>query len=147
MGGCMPSSYLFDQVPDLKEKFKQFFISRKKMQALDNYSSVAPFQHKDYLYLIKRCMNDGFLGEREADFLCYMLEKYAVNFLDWAHKTNWLKGEMAKLAANYPKEERAPTQKVEQLPLFDYKKLKTANAALVNFEMIARASRQKRAIA
>lgn len=92
-------------------------------------------------------MADGFLGEKEADFLCYMLEKYALNFLDWAHKTNWLKGEMAKLAANYPKEPVAEARRIEQLPLFDYHKMKTANAALVPFEMIARESRQKRAIA
>ncbi len=141
----MPSTYLFDKLPDLKEKFKIFFLSKKKMQALDNYSTCAPFQHKDYLNLIKRCMSDGFIGERESDFLCYMLEKYAVNFLDWAHKTNWLKAEMVRLAANYPKEERVEAKKVEQLPLFDYKKAKSA--ASVPFEMIARQSRQKRAIA
>jgi hypothetical protein len=130
----MSSGYLFDNISDLNQKFKNFFCHKKKMHALDNYSNCAPFQHKDYLMLIKKCMADGFLGEREADFLCYMLDKYTLNYLDWAHKTKWLKEEMAKLAANYPKDE---PKKAEQLPLFDYDRLKVTNAASVPFEMLA----------
>lgn len=136
----MPTTYLFDKISDLKEKFKNFFQHKKKMQALDNYSSVAPFQHKDYLVLIKRCMADGFLGEKEAEFLCYMLEKYELNYLDWSHKTNWLKGEMNKLSANYPKEEA----RVAQLPLFDYDKLKATNAASVSFDMLSKQYKKNR---
>ncbi len=138
----MSDVYLFDQITDLKEKFKNFFSHKKKMQALDNYSLCAPFQHRDYVLLIKKCMADGFLGEKEADFLCYMLEKYALNYLDWAHRTNWLKVEMVKLAANYPKE--APQVKVAQLPLFDYDKLKTVSAASVPFEMLAKSQIKRR---
>ena len=94
-------TYLFDEIINLKEKFKNFFTQKKKLYALDNYSSVVPFQHKAYLVLIKKCMNDGFLGETEAGFLCYMLQKYRVNFLDWSHKTPWLKAEMNRIATKY----------------------------------------------
>lgn len=136
----MPSTYLFDKLPDLKEKFKNFFAHKKKMQALDNYSNCAPFQHKDYLLLIKKCMAHGFLGEKEAEFLCYMIEKYALNFLDWSHRTNWLKGEMVKLAANFPTQER----KITQLPLFDYDKMKVPNVAAMPFQLLAKGNQRNR---
>lgn len=135
----MSTLYLFDKVFELKEKFKKFFTHKKKMQALDNYSSVVPFQHKDYLLLIKKCMNDGFLGEKEADFLTYMLEKYEVNFLDWSHKTRWLKGEMARLAAKY--QEPQPVQTF----MFDFDKLQQPMSAHVPFELLAQQQKQKMA--
>ena len=134
----MSDGCLFDQIPNLKEKFKNFFNHKKKMHALDNYSSCTDFQHRDYVLLIKKCMADGFLGEREADFLCYMLEKYALNYLDWAHKTKWLKGEMSKMAANCQKQE--PKQ-IEQLPLFE---LPRAKSASVHFEMFAKQHKRAR---
>lgn len=136
----MSSTYLFDKIPDLKEKFKNFFSHKKKMQALDNYSYCAPFQHRDYLLLIKKCMLHGFLGEKEADFLCYMVEKYAINFLDWSHKTNWLKQEMNKLASNFPK----PEPKIAQLPLFDYEKMKVPKSAAVSFGFFGKQNQLKR---
>lgn len=91
--------YLFDKLSELKEKFKSFFVSKKKLKALENYAEVAPFQHRSYIGLIKKCMNDGFLGEKETDFLSYMIDKCEINFLDWAHKTKWLKKEMRRVAA------------------------------------------------
>lgn len=133
----MSTTYLFDKVFELKEKFKNFFTHKKKMQALDNYSSVVPFQHKDYLTLIKKCMNDGFLGEKEADFLAYMLEKYEVNFLDWSHKTRWLKGEMNRLAAKYQE-----PQAIQPM-LFDFDKLQKPMGANVPFELLAQQQKQQ----
>lgn len=133
----MSNTYLFDKIFELKEKFKNFFTHKKKMQALDNYSSVVPFQHKDYLLLIKKCMNDGFLGEKEADFLTYMLEKYEVNFLDWSHKTRWLKGEMTRLAGKYQE-----PQAIQPF-LFDFEKLQKPIAANVPFELLAQHQKQQ----
>jgi len=108
---------LFDKVSELSDKFKSLFIQKKKVASLENFSSVAPFEHKTYLTLIKRCMGDGFLGEKESDFLNYMLDRYEVNFLEWSHKTKWLKKEMARIA-----EENYKVNKVEQMTFnFDKK--------------------------
>ena len=90
---------VFDMIEALKSKFKRFFYHKKKLMALENYAGVGTFKHKDYLILIKKCMADGFLGEHEASFLTYMVDKYFPdsNFLDWTHRTKWLKGEISRL--------------------------------------------------
>ena len=98
----MANTCLFDKVAELKEKFATFFQHRKKLKALENYSSAIPFQHRKYLYLIKNCMEDGFLHQEEAQFLDHMLKKYEVNYLDWAHKTKWLKEQIATLTKAEP---------------------------------------------
>jgi len=131
------SDNLFDKIGVLKEKFKDFFTHKKKFQALENYSTAVPFQHKDYLFLIKKCMADGFLGEKEAEFLCYMIEKYQVNFLDWSHKTKWLKGEIERLSSHY----NPPQQK----PTFDYQNLSPKMDSAVPFELLAQHQKQQMA--
>lgn len=129
------SENLFDKITVLKEKFKDFFTHKKKFQALENYSSAVPFEHKDYLLLIKRCMADGFLGEKEADFLCYMLDKYQVNHLDWSHKTKWLKGEIERLSCHYkPK---------EVMPAFDFSMLSPKMDSKIPFELLAQHQKQQ----
>lgn len=116
----MNNATLFDRIEELKEKFCNFFQHRKKLKALENYSTVVPFHHKKYLYLIKNCMDDGFLEQKEAEFLDYMLTKYEVNYLDWSHRTKWLKGEMHKLAEKHfkPKEEFFLFSKPVQKPTY-----------------------------
>lgn len=90
----MEKSFLFDKVPELKEKFRKCFQQRKKIAALENYSTSVKFPHKSYLLLVKECMKDGFLGQEESEFLDYMLNRYHLNYLDWAHRTKWLKQQM-----------------------------------------------------
>lgn len=85
---------LFEKIAELKVKFQHFYQHRKKITALDNHSSVVKFHHKSYLSLIKICMNEGFLGGEESQFLEFLLKKYEVSYLDWSHKTNWLKKQM-----------------------------------------------------
>jgi hypothetical protein len=135
----MATTYLFDKVSELKEKFRHFWHHRKKLQALENYSQVVPFQHKDYLILIKRCMSDGFLGEEEAKFLCYMTDKYfsEQNFLDWTHKTKWLKGEISRLADHYQEKE------YKQMTFFDFDKLNSSMSSNVPFELLAKHQKQQ----
>lgn len=128
----MSGETLFDRLEEFKEKLDNFVVHKKKLYALNNYSEVVPFQHKDYLILIKRCMADGFLGEREADFLCYMLEKYKLDFLEWSHRTPWLKKEMSRLAANYVTEKPA----VATQTLFDFAKIAHEKASLP-FDLMA----------
>lgn len=124
--------YLFDKVSEFTQKFKKSWCDRKKSQALDNYSSIAPFHHKGYLNLIKTCMNEGFLGDKESDFLDYMLDRYNVNFLDWSHRTRWLKKEMAQMASQQP---RLP--KSEQA-FFDWDRQPTVSPVKIPVDLIAR---------
>lgn len=95
----MNTGYLFEKVSELKEKFKSLFQHKKKIAALENYSLAAPFTHRNQLTLIKNCMNDGFLDDEEARFLEHMLKKYELNYLDWSHKTKWLKNQIRSMAA------------------------------------------------
>ena len=127
MEGFMAKTHLFEKIFELKEKFKHLFIQKKKLKALENYSEVVDFQHKDYITLIKRCMADGFLGDKEADFLCYLLEKYEVNFLDWSHRTKWLKTEISRLS------EQKQRKKEVQLTLFNLPSMPSNH---VPFELI-----------
>lgn len=90
----MKKEFLFDKISDLKEKFQSFFQHRKKITALENFSIDAKFAHKNYLSLVKECMAEGFLGEEESSFLDHILGRYEVNYLDWAHKTKWLKAQI-----------------------------------------------------
>lgn len=137
----MRNTHLFDKVSELTEKFKHFFKHKKKLQALENYSEVVPFQHKDYLILIKRCMADGFLGDKEADFLCYMVDTYfsEKNFLDWTHRTKWLKGEINRLSACYQRPLAVQTE------MFDWSKLDEKQPSNVPFELLAQHTKQQMA--
>jgi len=94
---------LFDRISELKEKFKNLFKHKKKLRALENYAQVNDFHHKDYLILIKKCLSCGFLGNEEARFLSHMVDTYFMNhsYLDWTHKTPWLKAEMQRLERAY----------------------------------------------
>jgi len=88
-------------------------------------------------------MADGFLGEEEAKFLSYMVEKYfsEQNFLDWTHKTKWLKGEIQRLSDHYRK------PKPFQQDMFDFSKLNPDMPARVPFELLAQHAAQQRQVA
>ena len=107
---------IFEKLLSLKEKFKSLFISKKKLKALENYSSCAPFKYTNSLALIKNCMEEGFLNDKGADFLTSMLDEYELNFLDWAHKTKWLKSKMKEVSR-----EKYSSHHV-QLSLFDFER-------------------------
>jgi len=93
---------IFDKITEFKEKIVNFFQHRKKVRALENYSSVAPFHHRKYLMLIKSCMKNSFLDLQEERFLDHMLSKYQIKYLDWTYQTKWLKKEMRQIAAKRP---------------------------------------------
>jgi hypothetical protein len=129
---CMTSVAFFNQFSQLKEKFRNFFTHKKKVTALDNYSTVVPIKHKDYLVLIKKCLSSGFLGHKEADFLSYLIDKYfgEENFIDWTHRTRWLKSEMLRLSNELNK-----TLPVQQ-NLFDMSKFQTSRMPIVPVEIL-----------
>lgn len=112
-------SYLFDKLENFREKFQHLHVHKKKLLALDNLSQAVPFQHNDYLILIKRCMRSGFLTQEENSFLTYLVGKYFSdkNFIDWTHRTPWLKQEIRRLSHANPK--RTPMQQ----DLFNWNKL------------------------
>lgn len=133
----MTKSYLFDKVSELKARFSSFFQHRKKIKALENYSEVGYFQHRNYLTLIKHCMNESFLEEQESLFLDHMLTKYELNYLDWAHRTKWLKGQMAEVYAR--------TRRDDPQMYIDFNK--TASTPHIPFElMVEKANQHRRAV-
>lgn len=73
-------------------------------------------------------MSNGFLGDQEADFLNHMVDKYFVqyNFLDWTHKTQWLKAEMTRLNKESVK------IKPRQTDMFDSPKFKGIGVLSLN---------------
>lgn len=119
-------AYLFNKLDEFREKFQHLYVHKKKVLALENLSQAVAFQHNDYLILIKRCMRAGFLSAEENSFLVYLVGKYFgdKNFLDWTHRTPWLKREMRRLAA--------PTIKLTpvQQDLFNWNKLREQHVKL-----------------
>lgn len=95
----MSKSTLFDRLSELKTRFEGFFQDRKKIKAIENFSEVGIFDEKSskLLYVVKDCIKNHFLDEVEAQFLNHVLEKHKVDYLDWSHKTKWLKKEMASV--------------------------------------------------
>lgn len=85
-----------DKIADLKDLFSAFFQHRKKITALENFSTTDHFPHRTYLTLIKKCVADGFLTGKESEFLEYMLSRYEIQYLDWCQKTGWVKKQMAQ---------------------------------------------------
>jgi len=106
------NKYIFDRVTELKDKFKLFFTHKAKIKALDHYSQLGDFEHKDYLSLLKKCMNFGFLGDKESDFLGHLIDKYFQdkNYIDWTIKTRWLHKEMSRLSKEKIKPKFVPEQ-------------------------------------
>ena len=101
----MKKENLFEKISDLQVRFADFFQHRKKAKSLENYSVSTKFSHKNYLSLIQGCLADGFLEDVESKFLDHMLKKYQLNYLDWAHRTKWLKKIMKEME---PKKARKP---------------------------------------
>lgn len=106
---------LFDNAEALKIKFHDWFQHRKKLYALDNYSLVEKFEHKNYLELIRECLDMGFLGDKESEFLGYMLDRYELQYLDWCQRTKWLD---RKLQVAVEKREKAQKVETQQFDLF-----------------------------
>lgn len=119
-------AYLFDKLEDFREKFQHLYVHKKKVLALENLSQAVVIQHNDYLILIKRCMREGFLSAEENSFLVYLVAKYFSdkNFLDWTHRTPWLKQEMRRLSRANPK--RTPMQQ----DLFNWNKMQDQQRTL-----------------
>lgn len=110
----MKNQSIFDQISTLKEKFKGFFQQRKQITALENHALVRRFTdvETEVLSTIKTCMKGSFLQEEDAEWMNRKLDRLQINYLDWAHRTKWLKGQL--------QEGKAPTKPVILQGVFDF---------------------------
>lgn len=107
----MPFPHILHKTNLLKNKLKRFWVHKKKLRALENFCFLGMFRHHKYLELVRGCMEEGFLQEKEEEFLDYMLTKYELNYLDWAHRTRWLNKEMVRVS------KEREIKKIQQLQL------------------------------
>lgn len=121
----MSTTYIFDKVKDITEKFKNYFQHRKKIRALKNYAQVAAFKDKRELNLIEGCLDKGFLSDKASDFLGELLDNYKINYLDWSFRTRWLKTQMREMGKGV---NAAP--KPIQTTIFDFDKVRTPHVPL-----------------
>jgi hypothetical protein len=87
---------LFEKTEQLKSLFKDFFQHKKKVAALENYAQMAGTDYKSELQLIKSCLKTRFLSKKGADFLEELIDEHHVNYLDWSHRTKWVKSQIAE---------------------------------------------------
>jgi hypothetical protein len=89
----MLGEQIFERIADLKVKFRDFFQQRKQMTALQNHSMVKKFtdSEQEVFGVIKYCMKGSFLEDEDAEWITKKLDRMQINYLDWAHKTKWLK--------------------------------------------------------
>lgn len=137
----MRKSYITLQPTEFKQRFSRFVQHKKKVKALENLSVVANFRHTKYLSLLKDCLEDGFLEDKEEEFLEWMLKKYEINYLEWSHKTKWLKEKMDKIARQNHKVE-APQQVQLCLEFGKSQAAQSGKTAHVPYHLLAQQQRQ-----
>ncbi len=111
----MNVSKYFDNIHEFKNKLTHVTQQLKKLKALRNYSEASPLKHFRYVELLQHCVENNFLTSTEENFLEYMIQKYEIDYLDWAHKTPWLKRQIQ----NLKQAQQAQAIVIEQPSLFD----------------------------
>lgn len=88
---------IFANIKSLQTKFSNLFKQRKQLRALENYSAVKAFSRAEHKVFsaITYCLKGEFIQPEDADWISTKLEKLEINYLDWTHKTKWLKEQMA----------------------------------------------------
>lgn len=104
----MNEEYIFNKTNEFKNRFQRLTRNQKEVRALENFSTISYFPHRHHLTLVRACMKNGFLDDPTCQFLSHMLKKYDVDYLDWSHKTPWLKREMAQIIQNAQKRVKPP---------------------------------------
>lgn len=94
----MAKSYLSLKYQEFKYKFSSYFIHKKKLKALENYSEVVDFEGSKYIRILKELLRDGFLDQEEERFLDHQVRKAEIDAFSWCHRTKWLKTEMKRLS-------------------------------------------------
>lgn len=105
---------------DLQEfsnKNYQHEINRKKLSALINFSeSLDSFKDWQALEFITNWLEQEFLDSEGERFLDHLLQKYGVNYLDWATKSYWVKNQIRYLKKS--QKAFASNRKIFQLDMF-----------------------------
>jgi hypothetical protein len=137
----MFKNYLSLDFQEFKKRFNVFVQHKKKIKALENLDSTGNFHKQTELHLLKKCLQKGFLSEKAEAFLEELLDECQINYLEWFHKTKWLKSEMERLSNqksdlhkdqmlfDFDKEQEIPSQNV---PL---NLLKNKKSAFNNLEL------------
>lgn len=86
------------EIEEIKEKFSKFYQHRKQINALQNYNLVKSMsrQENKLFRCVKECIQIGFLDGADESYLSHLLEKMEINYLDWSHKTKWVKSQISK---------------------------------------------------
>lgn len=111
----MSNLQTFHNLGQLQHKFNEFFKHRAKLRALMNYDEAVDYKNHRWITLIQECMKDGFLQDKESEFLDHILSKCEINFLDWNCRTKWVKRQIKKIRL----QNTNPTPK--NLDLFSWK--------------------------
>jgi len=137
-------SSTIEKLCEFKDKFGRFFVHKKKLKALSNYSSTLPIEknHKTAIKLIETFADAGFLEEEDVTYLNHLLERYEVKFTEWAHKTKWLQQHMKKLADE--KRGVQPKPQYKEVTIFEFmEKKKSEQVVSVPLEILAQQSQAK----
>lgn len=73
---------------ELKKKIDQHFQHTKMIKCLEKICDFQEYHHNEYVLLIKKCAENTWLDEKEAEFLVYLLDKYGKkeDYLFWAYQ-------------------------------------------------------------
>lgn len=89
---------IFNKLGEFKEKFKSFFQQKKQVMALENYDYVKAMnvEEKQILTTIKFCMKGSFPKEEDQTWIDSKLNRLQINYLDYAHRTKWVKSQFTR---------------------------------------------------
>lgn len=115
----------FDKIDELKLKFDKFFQHRKKMKAVMNYSFLKNLNKKqaELFKCIQICLDLGFLKGSGEAFLDELLKDFDIFYLDWCHRTKWVKEKM-QIAPPIKQKKVIKTRIVAEQTYFDFEKLR-----------------------
>ncbi len=134
----MITDYIFDTMHEFKEMFKRLFVFKKKLKALENFSETTNFSHKNQLKLLRDCVESGIPDEKDEEYLSHLLNRYQLRWLDWAHKTNWLKAEIKRHSCRMPKQAPAVAKGPFQFSLFEWGDRQKQQTSNVPVELLNR---------
>lgn len=111
------------ELQDFSNKNYQHEINRKKLSALINFSeSLDSFKDWQALEFITNWLEQEFLDSEGERFLDHLLQKYGINYLDWACKSYWVKNQIRHLRKNQRAFVANKPHKIFQLDMFTKEK-------------------------
>jgi hypothetical protein len=148
----MRQSYLHLKFIEFKQKIKDFLYQTKKVRALENYLSCAPIpmhaylSNRQYLNHITELLKQDFIDPIEERYLNDRIASLEIDALTWAHKTPWVKREMANLRQKRVsrKQDRQSKKEASQI-MFPFVDLDKKHAIAVPLNVLVAKSKQQQA--